>query len=80
MQRIVSDDQRSPAPQSARPFGVASGSPLASSRRLQGQPAPAARRSCPADFLTRSGWVRVVGKCSNTPDNTHRKAANQWHG
>jgi len=35
------------------PLGVASGSPLAASRHWQGQPAPAAHHSCPADFLAR---------------------------
>ena len=47
MQRIVSDDQRRPAPQSARPSGVVAGSPLAPSRRLQGATSP-----CGAPFLS----------------------------
>jgi len=65
MQRIVSDDQRRPEPKSARPAGVASGSPPAASRRLPGgRLALAARHSCPAGFLTRSAWAGMVGKCS----------------
>ena len=53
-QSIVTDDRRRAGPKSARPFGVASGSPLAASRRLPGgRQARAARHSCPAGFLTR---------------------------
>ena len=40
MRRIVSDEQRGHGPKSARPCGVASGSALATSRHLPGQPSP----------------------------------------
>jgi hypothetical protein len=65
MQLIVSDEQRGPQPDPARPRGGARWNSLASSRRLQGQPSPAARHSCPANSSVRSGRVKLVGNRSN---------------
>jgi hypothetical protein len=50
---IMTDEQRSNRPKSARPFGVALGSPLGASQRLPGADGPALR-AAPAQQASQS--------------------------